>query len=83
VGRADDEEDSGAASADVESEDSTDVPPAAFVVEDLAADSVHPIRPLEIVMQAAVSSNKVQLPVDQRGNCVKIRRSLLTPSTMG
>jgi len=50
----------------VESDHSTTVPPAAFVVEDPAepvAESVDPIGPLEPVMQDAVSSNEVQLPL--------------------
>ncbi|OSX81492.1 hypothetical protein BU14_0014s0042 [Porphyra umbilicalis] len=59
------------ASTDVDSEDSTDVPPAAFVVEDPAADSALPIGPPEPVMQDAVSFNEVQLPVDQFGECAK------------
>jgi len=53
-------------SINVESDHSITVPPAAFVVEDPAepvAESVDPIGPLEPVMQDAVSSNEVQLPL--------------------
>jgi len=61
------------ASTDVESDDSTTVLPAAFVVEDPAepvAKAVDPIGPPVPVMQDALSSNEVQLPVAQFGECV-------------
>jgi len=73
VGQADDDDRSSMASTDVESDDSTTAPPAAFVVEDPAepvAEAVGPIGPTEPVMQDAVSSNEVQLPVAQFGECV-------------
>ena len=57
----------------MKSDDSTTVPPAAFVVEDPAehvAEAVDLIWPPEPVMQDAVSSNEVQLPVAQFGECV-------------
>jgi len=64
--RADDDDRSSMESINVESDHSITVPPAAFVVEDPAepvAESVDPIGPLEPVMQDAVSSNEVQLPL--------------------
>jgi len=71
VGRAGEGDDSSVASTNVESDDSTNMPPAALVVEDPAADSALPIGAPKPVMQDDVSSNEVQLPVDQFGEFAK------------
>ena len=70
AGQADDDDRNSMASTYVEF---TTVPPAIFVVEDPAepvAKAVDPIGPTKPVMQDAVSSNEVQLPVAQFGECV-------------
>ena len=70
VDQAGKDEESSAASSDVGSVDSMDVPPVAFVVED--ADDAGPLGPTlepaglpQSEMQGAVSSNEVLLPVEQ------------------
>jgi len=70
VNQAGEDDESSAASPDVGSVDSTEVPPAAFVVEE--ADDAGPAGPTlepaglpQFVMQDAVSSNEVLLPVEQ------------------
>jgi len=65
------EDESSVASTDAESDDSTNVHPAAFIVEDPAADDADPIGLPEPVIQDAVSSNEVQLPVAQFGEVAK------------
>jgi len=65
------EDESSVVSSDAESNDSTNVPPAAFIVEDAAADDVDPIGLPESVIQDAVSSNEVQLSVAQFGAVAK------------
>jgi len=64
VGQAGEEE-SSVASTDAESDDSTNVPPAVFIVEDPAADDADLIGLPEPVIQDAVSSNEMQLPEAQ------------------
>jgi len=70
VDQAGEDDESSAASSDVGSVDSTDIPPAAFVVEE--ADDADPARPIlepagmpQSVIQDAVISNEVLPPVEQ------------------